>query len=219
MLADLKHPMRIPLLLSLASLSLSAFAAPADAVPPVETAAAPGPWSVTLRATYLVTTDGSTAGVLPKDAVSVEDKLIPEFDVGYRINDQWALELVLTVPQEHEVKVLGGAIGDFKHLPPTLLAKYRPGEWAGFSPYVGAGVNFTLIFDEDLAGGALKLDTFSVGPAAQIGADYALNERWSLNLDVKRMLLRTDVKTTGGAKITRLELDPWLLAVGVNRSF
>ena len=211
--------MKLPSLFCAALAGAASVLASDAPVAPVETTSAPSPWSVTLRATYLVTTDGSSAGALPKDAVKIEDKLIPEFDIEYRLDEQWALELVLTVPQEHEVKVSGTKIGDFKHLPPTLLLKYRPGEYGGFRPYVGAGVNFTLIFDEDLAGGALKLDNYSVGPAAQIGADYTINDRWSLNVDVKRMVLRADVKTAAGATVSKLDLDPWLLAVGVSRAF
>lgn len=211
--------MKIASLFSAALVTAATVIAAEKPAVPVETAPEVGPWSVTLRATYLVTTDGSSAGALPKDAVTIEDKLIPEFDVQYRFNDQWSAELVLTVPQEHEVKVSGAKIGDFKHLPPTLMMKYHAGDFAGIRPYVGAGVNFTLLFDEDLAGGALKLDNYSVGPAAQIGADYAINDRWSVNVDVKHILLRTDVKTQAGATVTKLDVDPWLFAVGVSRAF
>lgn len=186
----------------------------------VQTSAGASPWSITVKATYLETTDGSEAGGplnLKKNAVSVQDKLIPEFDINYQINDQFAIELVLTIPQEHDVDLAGvGSLGDFKHLPPTLMAKYYPGTFAGFKPYIGAGVNFTLIFDENLGG--LKLDTYSVGPAGQVGVDYALTERWSLTLDLKRAMLRSDVKLNG-AKITEVKLDPWLYAAGLKYNF
>lgn len=198
-------------------LFLSAFAAQigfAQSVP-VETVSASSPWSVTVRATYLVMSDSSS----PKIPVKIEDKLIPEFDIEYRLNENWALELVLSVPQEHDVKLGGTSLGDFKHLPPTLLLKYYAGEFAGFRPYVGAGANFTLIFDENLSNGGLKLDNYSVGPAAQVGVEYDLGERWSLNLDVKRIMLRTDVKTAAGVKVSELEVDPWLLAIGVKYRF
>jgi outer membrane protein len=209
----LKTRCLLPLLVAAFAAQIGVAQAPAASVP-VETVPEKSPWSVMLRATYLVTTDGSS----PKVPVKIEDKLIPEFDVEYRLNDKWAVELVLTVPQEHAVKFGGGPLGDFKHLPPTLLVKYYAGEFGGFRPYVGAGVNFTLIFDDNLAGG-LKLDNYSVGPAVQAGADYALSDRWALNLDVKRMMLRTDVSTAGGAKVSELKLDPWLLALGLKYNF
>ena len=182
----------------------------------VSTAVA-GPWSARLGATWLETVDKSTNAAVP---VTIEDKLIPEIDVTYAFNDNWSAELVLTIPQEHTVKSAGTKLGSFKHLPPTLLAKYTFDPIGGIHPYVGAGVNFTLIFDDDLAVGAtrLKLDSFSVGPAAQVGFDWALNERWSLNFDAKRVMLRTDVEA-GGVKLTEARLDPWLYSVGVRYAF
>jgi len=192
--------------------SLSVLALIAASLPLTHAAS---PWSVRFAATYLETTDGSTNKAADID---IEDKLIPEFDITYAFTDHWAAELVLTVPQEHNVKLNGADIGNFKHLPPTLLAKYTFSSIGGFTPYVGAGVNFTLIFDEDLAGGAAKLDTYSVGPAGQAGFDYKLTERLSLNADVKRIMLRTDV-TVGGAKLTEARLDPWLYSLGLRYSF
>lgn len=176
-------------------------------------AQAASPWSVRLAATYMQTVDGTTNKAVQVD---IEDKLIPEFDVGYAFNRHWSAELVLTVPQEHDVKVNGAQAGTFKHLPPTLLAKYSFDAIGNFTPYIGAGVNFTLIFDDEL--GAAKLDNYSVGPAGQAGFDCKLNERWSINADVKKIMLRTDV-TAGGTKLTEARLDPWLYSVGLRYQF
>lgn len=175
-----------------------------------------GPWSVRVAATYLHTVDDSSNAV----RVDIEDKIIPEFDVSYAFNEHWSADLVLTVPQEHTVKANGAPLGSFKHLPPTLLAKYNFAPRGAFRPYLGAGVNFTLIFDEDLAGGGLKLDNYSIGPALQAGFDWTLNERWALNFDLKRVLLRTDVTPAGGgAAVTEARLDPWLYSVGLRYAF
>lgn len=174
---------------------------------------AASPWSVRLGATYLQTTDGTSNSAVQVD---IEDKLIPEFDISYAFNSRWSADLVLTIPQEHDVKVNGAKAGSFKHLPPTLLAKYNFSPVGGFTPYLGAGVNFTLIFDEDLGGA--KLDNYSVGPAGQAGFDYKLNDRWSLNADVKRVMLRTDVKV-GAATLTEARLDPWLYSLGLRYQF
>ena len=181
-------------------------------------ASAASPWSVRVAATYLQTTDGTSNKAVP---VAIEDKLIPEFDISYAFNAHWSADLVLTIPQQHDVKSAGTPLGSFIHLPPTLLAKYTFGTFGGFTPYLGAGVNFTLIFDDNLAAGATKLnlDTYSIGPAAQVGFDYKLNERWALNVDVKRAMLRTDVKTAGGVKLTEARLDPWLYSVGLRYQF
>jgi outer membrane protein len=175
-------------------------------------------WSARIRATYLETVDDSS-GVLGKDVLSVSDKLMPEFDIGYRLNAEWSLELVLTVPQEHQVDLKGvGEIGDFEHLPPTLFLQYHPRVGKVFQPYFGAGVNFTLIMDDDLLGGAAKLDSYSVGPAVQAGFDLRLADRWTLNFDLKRIMIRSDVKV-GGVQVAEVRLDPWAYSVGLGYAF
>ncbi len=187
---------------------------------------AQSPWSVRLRATYLETIDKSDAfsalGIdFPTDAVSVSDKWIPEIDIDYRINETLSAELVLTIPQHHTVDLAGvGRLGSFKHLPPTLYLQYAPAIEGPFRPYFGLGVNFTLIFDDNLsvAGVPLALDSYSLGLAAQAGFDYRINDRWHFNVDIKKAQIGTAVKA-GGAKLTEATLDPWLYAVGLRYDF
>lgn len=187
-------------------------------LPTLQAAEGTSPWSLKLRATYLATADKST-GALGKDVISVSDKLIPEFDIGYRLSPSWSLELVATIPQEHDVNLKGvGEIGSFKHLPPTLLLQYRPQVSDLVQPYIGAGVNYTLIFDDDLAGGAAGLESYSIGPAGQIGVDVKVADRWSVNVDVKHMLLRTDV-SVAGTEVAEARLDPWLFSLGLVYAF
>ena len=81
-------------------------------------------------------------------------------------------------------------------------------------------MNFTLIWGGDLsvAGVPLSLENYSVGLAGQAGADVKLDERWSMNFDVKRVALRSDV-STGSTQLTEARLDPWLFAVGASYAF
>ncbi len=184
------------------------------------------PFSVTVRGTYLDTIDKSTAfsalGLnFAEDSISVSNRLIPEIDVNYAFSDTVSAQLVLTIPQEHSVDLAGvGRLGSFKHLPPTLYVQYSPFPNQRFRPYVGAGVNYTLIFDTDLsvANVELGLDNSSIGVAGQAGFNYVIDQTWSLNVDVKKAVIRSDV-TAGGAKLSEARLDPWLYAVGVNYAF
>ncbi len=188
--------------------------------------AASSPWSLRIGATYLDTANASNAFTalatfFPADSISVESKWMPEFDVGYAFSDTIRAELVLTIPQTHEVKLAGvGRLGYFKELPPTLLVQYWPHISEAFRPYVGVGVNLTLIWDDKLAAGpvALKLDDNSVGIAAQGGFEWSLNGRWTLNANVKYMALRSDVYAAGTA-LTQARLDPWLFSFGARYSF
>jgi outer membrane protein len=187
---------------------------------------AASPWSVRIRATYLETVDHSDAfsalGInFGANAVSVDNPLIPEIDVGYAFSDTLSAELVLTVPQTQDVTLRGvGKLGTFKHLPPTLLAQYRFNPGNPFRPYVGVGVNFTLIWSDHLsvAGVPLHLENSSLGLAAQAGCDWKVSEQWSLNVDVKRAAIRSDV-FAGSARLTEARLDPWLYSVGARYEF
>ena len=178
-----------------------------------------GPWMVRLRAVSLQPADKSDAAPgIPADAIHVSSKTIPEVDISYFFTKHFATELVLTVPQEHDVTLGGTKIGTFKELPPTLLAQWHflPGQTV--DPYVGLGANLTLISDVKLANGALDLDSSSLGPAAQAGVDIQVAKQCFINLDVKYVQIRSDVKA-GGAKVTTVKVDPMLYGVGVGYRF
>jgi outer membrane protein len=180
-----------------------------------------GNWMVRLRATYLDMADKSDAipalGV-PSDAITVNNKWIPELDVTYFFTRNIAAELVLTVPQKQDVYLNGNKIGTFKHLPPTLLVQYHFLPDGTFRPYVGAGLNFTRIWGADIAGNTLQLDNWSVAPALQIGMDYKLTKNWFLNADIKKVWLASNVKA-GGVTVSKVNLDPWLFSMGVGYRF
>lgn len=179
-----------------------------------------GPWMIRLRAVQIQPANKSDAAPgIPADAIHVSDKTIPEVDFSYFFSPNLAAELILTVPQQHDVTLAGTKIGTFKHLPPTLTAQWHflPGQTV--NPYVGAGLNFTLISDVKLANGALDLDKSSVGLAAQAGVDFKVAANCYINLDVKYAQLKTDVKTAAGAKVTTVKVDPFLYGVGVGYRF
>jgi outer membrane protein len=178
------------------------------------------PWLVRARAVHIDTADKSDpiGGVGASDRLHVSDKTIPEFDISYFFTPNWAAELILTYPQKHTVTLDGASIGTFKHLPPTLTAQYHFLPGAVFNPYVGAGVNYTLLSKVELLNGAARLEHDSVGLALQAGVDFRIDSRWSINVDVKKLQLRSDVEI-GGVKASRVKVDPVLLGVGVGYRF
>lgn len=178
------------------------------------------PWQVRVRAVHLNMADKSDPvnGTGAADRLTVSNKTIPEVDVSYFLTPNIAAELVLTIPQKHTVRLDGADIGTFKHLPPTLTMQYHFTPEAKISPYVGAGVNFTRIGSVNLLGGAGDLENNSLGFALQAGVDYKLDKNWSLNFDVKKVQIRSDVYING-ARASAVKLDPWLVGVGVGYRF
>ncbi|MDE2429560.1 MAG: OmpW family protein [Burkholderiales bacterium] len=196
---------KIVLALSLAALGLTATQAMAQQ----------SPWQVRARAVNISPANGSDAvgGVGAADRITVSSKTIPEVDITYFVTPNWSAELILTYPQKHDVMLDGAKIGTFKHLPPTLTAQYHFAPDAQVSPYLGLGVNYTRISDVNLLNGAGDLDKNNFGFAVQAGVDFKLDKNWSLNLDVKKVQIRSDV-TIGGVKASAVKVDPWLVGVG-----
>jgi outer membrane protein len=62
------------------------------------------------------------------------------------------------------------------------------------------------------------LEHHSTGLALQAGGDYAIDRNWSLNLDVKRIRIRSDV-TVSGAVVSAVKVDPTLVAFGLGYRF
>lgn len=178
------------------------------------------PWLVRVRAVHIDPADKSdqVGGTGASDRLTVSSKTIPEFDVSYFFTPNLAAELILTYPQKHDVFLDGGKIGTFKHLPPTLLAQYHFVLDAPIKPYVGVGVNYTTISKVDLLGGKAGLEHDSFGFALQAGVDYAIDKKWSINVDVKKIQIRSDV-IIGGAKASAVKVDPLLVGVGVGYRF
>ena len=55
-------------------------------------------------------------------------------------------------------------------------------------------------------------------PLSGTGADVRLDDRWSFNVDLKKLRLRSDV-TINGARASRVTLDPLLLGAGFGYRF
>lgn len=204
------------LTLMIAALGLAGAAAQVQA----QTQAQESPWLVRARAVHIDPADKSdpVGGAGASDRLRVSDKWIPEVDISYFFTPHWAAELILTYPQKHTVTLDGARIGTFKHLPPTLSAQYHFLPGAGIAPYVGAGVNYTLMSKVRLLDGAARLEHDSVGLALQAGVDFKLDNRWSLNVDVKKVQIRSDVEI-GGARASRVKVDPLLFGVGLGYRF
>lgn len=178
------------------------------------------PWLVRARAVYVDPANKSApvAGTGPADRIHVSTKTIPELDVSYFFTPNIAAELVLTYPQKHDVTLDGAKIGTFKHLPPTLTAQYHFLPGATINPYVGAGINYTVLSKVNLLGGAASLEHDSVGLALQAGVDFKLNKNFSINLDVKKVQIRSDVNISG-VRASEVKVDPLLIGVGVGYRF
>ena len=172
-----------------------------------------GKWMVRARAVHLDSANKDSTGL----DLSINDKVIPELDISYFFTPNFAAELILTYPQKHDLRAGGTKIGSLKHLPPTLLAQYHFTNLGAFKPYVGAGINYTRFSSVKLPAG-VDIDRNSFGAALQVGVDIPLQKNLYLNLDVKKVFIKTDV-SLAGAKIGTFKVDPVLVGVGLGWRF
>jgi len=202
---------KLVLALSLAAVGFTATQAMADD--------GQSPWLVRARVVNISPANNSdpVGGVGASNLITVSSKTIPEVDISYFVTPNWSAELILTYPQKHDVYLANSDIGSFKELPPTLTAQYHFAPEAKINPYLGVGINYTRISNQNLPTG-LSLDNNSVGLALQAGVDFKLDKNWSLNLDIKKFQLRSDV-TLNGTKISNVQVDPLLVGVGVGYRF
>ena len=197
---------------------LTALALAAALAPLAAQAQDSGDWIVRARAVSLSSANSDDTGL----DLSINDKVLPEVDISYFFSPNLAVELILTYPQEQDVKSGGVKIGTFKHLPPTLTLQYHF-TGMGWRPYVGLGLNYTHISDVNFApavvtalGPTLKKDSF--GLAAQVGVDVPVGGGWLLNLDVKKVQIGTTVYSFG-VDAGKFKVDPWLASVGFGKRF
>ncbi|MCW8831726.1 MAG: outer membrane protein OmpW, partial [Colwellia sp.] len=99
--------------------------------------------------------DGADSGL----QLSVDDNAQLGLNVVYFYDSNWAVELLAATPFSHDIKLHAGAdktlLADTKHLPPTLSALYYFDTDSALKPYVGAGINYTVFFDNSFT------DTYS----------------------------------------------------------
>jgi outer membrane protein len=181
--------------------------------PAMAQASGESPWQVRVRSVHLDSVNKDTTPL----GLSINNKSFGELDFTYFLDKNLAMELVLTTPQKQTVFSQGSGIGSFKHLPPTLLLQYHFTDLEGLKPYLGAGINYTRFSGESLPAG-VSLDSHSWGTAFQAGVDIPLDRNWSINLDVKKVYIRTDVYAAGSS-VGRLRVDPVLYGVGLGYRF
>ena len=153
--------------------------------------------------------------------VSVSNDWVPEIDFSYFVTDNIALELIAATTRHDVSSSVAGSLGKVSLLPPTLTLQYHFMPKERFSPYVGAGVNYTFFYNEDAPGGGINSIDYknSFGWALQAGIDYAVGGNWYVNADIKKIFLSTDVSINGGAVTADVDLDPWIVGFGVGYKF
>lgn len=154
---------------------------------------------------------------------SVDSGAALVFNGTYFFSPNLGFEILAATPFSHDIKLAsdGTKVGETKHLPPTFSLQYHFDTEGAFKPYVGAGLNYTLFFDEEttgpLAASSLSLDD-SIGLAAQLGADFDISDKMFLNFDLRWIDINTDAELDGVA-LEEVEIDPLVYSLTLGWNF
>jgi outer membrane protein len=189
---------------------------------PVAHAGEPGTWMPRVRLVDIVPDEsGSTAAL---SSVTVDDNPAIEFDLTYFFTENWAIEGIVTT-SGHEVNVPAvGVFGSIRHAPPSLLLQYHFAPDARTRPYVGFGLNYTMVYEQSGDLDVLDVDD-SFGFAAQFGIDFEVGSNTFFNIDLKYIDIALEVTDVNGVLVDPgtvlgdVEVDPYVLGFGFGWTF
>ncbi|WP_353120652.1 OmpW family outer membrane protein [Myroides odoratus] len=196
-------------------------------------------WQVRLRGVGVIPhnrADISTIG----GQIDVNNNFIPELDFTYFFTENLAAELILGTSR-HTVGTLGSDLtavdkgsnanvdlGSVWLLPPTLMVQYHYPVTNNFKPYVGVGVNYTIFYNEK-SGAARDISYDNkFGWGYQFGFDIDITDKFFINVDFKKLFLKTDVTVDAtnlnptGEQLNipaKVKIDPMLIGFGVGMRF
>lgn len=177
-------------------------------------------WLMRIRGINMNPDVSSTVNVIG-GAADIDSDTVPELDITYFFTDNIAAELILATTR-HRVDVSGSTLGNVdlgkvSLLPPTLTAQWHFIPDGTFRPYVGAGLNYTIFYDESAPRGTVNSINYrnNIGYALQAGMDFGIDDHWGINADIKKIFLNTDLVLNGGGITADVDIDPWVFGLGV----
>ena len=200
------------------AMGAACLAAPASAASSPDTGIYAGDWLVRLRAISIMP-DARSSDTLSALGANVNNAIVPELDFTYMATNNIGVELILATSRNQVTSNIG-ALGGVGVLPPTLLLQYHFNNAGKVRPYVGAGINYTLFYNNGLrAGGqSVSIDNHSWGPELQFGIDFQITKKVFVNADLKKIWMHTDA-SLAGTPLGTLHIDPLIVGLGVGMKF
>lgn len=177
--------------------------------------------------TIRITDPGAAAGDTGVAGVGVGSNTQLGLSATYMYTNNIGVEVLAATPFEHDITLdaLNTEIASTKHLPPTVtLNWYLNDSSEKFQPFVGAGLNYTVFFDEkvtpaldavapfdllaslvpggvgagvitSVSGTNIELDD-SFGLALHAGFDYAITDNIGITASYYRLDIDTEAEIT-----------------------
>ena len=197
------------LFISLSSIMLTSFALSAQETGRHQS------WTFITRITASSVSDNSEP-----EGYQVYSSINLEVSVRREFNHFLAAELnIATQSREVDFTETDGdeiSLGAIELLPINLLMQYHP-SLGMLNPYLGAGINFTKIWEKS---GTLNSKKFSnnTGLILQLGSDFNILPYATLNFEIKLIDMEVSFETPGDSD-TKFELNPFSIGIGLGLRF
>ncbi|QJD68689.1 OmpW family protein [Xanthomonas campestris pv. badrii] len=184
------------------AIALAASAAPA-------LAQSAGHWTTGYGAGYV--SPKSDSGTLAGIPAEIKGAPTLSFTYEYFIRNNLGIEVHASVAGRHDLELEGvGKVGSYWSVPPSVLLQYHINGYGTVSPFVGVGINYSMLLGEDtepaLGNGALRFGD-SVGATAHVGVDFIFNDRSGLRVDARWTDSRSNVDFNG-TRLGKARIDP-----------
>jgi outer membrane protein len=198
----------------------------------------PSPWSMRVGVGYVAFNESAKIKVagaqVPGGNLHADNNTILGLELGYALNENWTARLAVGVPPTTKLSTAGslnalvppltGKLGEVTYGPAVLSGTYTFNQFRSFKPYIGAGVNYTLVLHEK-DGDVHNLHIKSAfGAALEGGFDWQLSDAWGVFFDVRKVFVKTTADGTVPAlgnppAKADITLNPTIFHMGLQRRF
>jgi outer membrane protein len=163
---------------------------------------------------------------VPGASVTAKNNFTGEIEAGYYFNPNVSVSLTVGAPPTATLvgtgPLAGVKLGKITYGPAVAAIQYHVTDFGPrFIPYIGAGVNYTIVLSEkDGAVQNLRVKS-PVGVTFQAGAESMINDRFGLFIDAKKIVLDTTARgNVGGVPAdAKIKINPLIVTGGISFHF
>lgn len=160
---------------------------------------------------------------IPGASATLSDNVTLAFGLGYRFTEAFSIIAIGGIPPTTTIKgtgpLKGVNVGKVTYGPLIVAANYHIPTGGKFQPFVGAGINYTMVFNTKDSGITnLEADN-ALGAALRVGFDYMVSEKNGFFFSANQVIVNTEATgnavALGGAPVkAKIDLDPLILHAG-----
>ena len=179
-----------------------------------------GPAGVAFSEGASISAGGST---IPGASTTLSDNVTLGFGLGYRFTEDFSVIAIGGIPPTTTIKgtgpLNGVTVGKVTYGPLIVAANYHIPTKGKFQPFIGAGINYTMVFDTKDSGiSNLKADS-AFGGVLRLGFDYMVDDSNGFFFSANKVFVNTkatgNAVALGGAPVNeKIDLDPLILHAG-----